>query len=440
MAAILTLAVKDLRLLLRDRVGFFFTFFFPLLYSIFFGVLFAGTSKGPSAIPVAVVNEDRTPASEEFIASLRRTSSLSVDIVDSRDAAADLVRRGARNAYVVIPAGFGEASQRLFWGEPMRLEIGTDPGQAMTAGMIEGLVTARAYERMQRLFTDPQAMRDNARRSLEVVRSSDSLSGLQRTLLETLLTSVEALPDLFSAENAAASTQASAASQPDMGGWRPVEITSSQVTRPAAVGRPRYPPSSFAFCFPQGIIWGVMACAATFAASLLVERTRGTLPRLTAAPLARWQILAGKAAACFFTTAGLIAALLLVARVGFGVRPTSLPLLVVAIFCVTVAIVGLMMVLSVLGKTEQAVSGISWALIVVLAMLGGGMVPLAFMPAWMQQLSGVSLVKWAILALEGALWRGFSPAEMTLPCGILLGVGVGGFALGAGVFRWSDQR
>ena len=33
MNAILALAIKDLRLLFRDKVGFFFTFFFPLLYA-----------------------------------------------------------------------------------------------------------------------------------------------------------------------------------------------------------------------------------------------------------------------------------------------------------------------------------------------------------------------------------------------------------------------
>ena len=43
-------------------------------------------------------------------------------------------------------------------------------------------------------------------------------------------------------------------------------------------------------------------------------------------------------------------------------------------------------------------------------------------------------MKWGILALEGALWRGFSLYEMLLPCGILIGVGVVGFAIGARVF------
>lgn len=219
-------------------------------------------------------------------------------------------------------------------------------------------------------------------------------------------------------------------------GWQPVRIERRAVERRgAAQAGPGLPRSPFAICFPQGIVWGAMACAATFAVSLLTERTRGTLPRLTMAPLARWHVLAGKAGACFVTTVALIALLLLVARLGFGVRPDSLPRLAAAIVCVAVAIVGLMMVLSVLGRTEQAVNGIGWALIVVMAMLGGGMLPLVFMPAWMQPVSHVSLVKWSILALEGAIWRGFTWSEMALPCAVLLAVGSAGFAAGAALFR-----
>jgi hypothetical protein len=51
--------------------------------------------------------------------------------------------------------------------------------------------------------------------------------------------------------------------------------------------------------------------------------------------------------------------------------------------------------------------------------------------------SNVSPAKWAVLGLEGALWRGFSPAEMALPCAILVGVGLVCFTLGARAFRTS---
>jgi ABC-2 type transport system permease protein len=63
------------------------------------------------------------------------------------------------------------------------------------------------------------------------------------------------------------------------------------------------------------------------------------------------------------------------------------------------------------------------------------MIPLFVMPSWMQTVSNASPVKWGILALEGATWRGFSASEMALPVGVLLGVGVAGFALGVRLFR-----
>jgi ABC-2 type transport system permease protein len=90
-----------------------------------------------------------------------------------------------------------------------------------------------------------------------------------------------------------------------------------------------------------------------------------------------------------------------------------------------------MMLVAVLGKTEQSASGLGWAIMMPLTMLGGGMVPLFAMPAWMQAAGSVSPVKWAILALEGAIWRGFTPAQLALPCAVLVSVGVAGFAIGA---------
>ena len=93
------------------------------------------------------------------------------------------------------------------------------------------------------------------------------------------------------------------------------------------------------------------------------------------------------------------------------------------------------MVLSVVGRTEQSASGAAWATLLVFAMLGGGMVPLFVMPGWMLTASGVSPAKWAILAFEGALWRGFSPAEMAPALGVLLAIGAAGLVLGTRLFR-----
>jgi ABC-2 type transport system permease protein len=207
------------------------------------------------------------------------------------------------------------------------------------------------------------------------------------------------------------------------------------VERQAAAPDRRGPRRSFEFTFPQGMLWGLLACAANFAIGLVKERTSGTMGRLLTAPLTRRQILLGKALACFVAMIAVEALLVAVGVLGFGVRPSSWPLLAAAVLAAATAFTGIMMVLAVVAETEQSASGAAWATLLVLAMLGGGMVPLFVMPRWMLTASGVSPAKWAILALEGALWRGFSPAEMALPLGLLLAIGAAGVVLGTRLFR-----
>ena len=94
-----------------------------------------------------------------------------------------------------------------------------------------------------------------------------------------------------------------------------------------------------------------------------------------------------------------------------------------------------MMTFSVLGKTEQSVSGIGWAANMMMAMLGGCMIPVMFMPASIQQASVLSPVKWAILSIEGAIWRQFSWIELAKPCGILIAIGAAGLIIGTVVLN-----
>ena len=92
-----------------------------------------------------------------------------------------------------------------------------------------------------------------------------------------------------------------------------------------------------------------------------------------------------------------------------------------------------MMLMSVIGKTEEAVAGAAWGANMIMAMFGGGMMPLVFMPSFMKTLSHFSPVKWSILGLEGAIWRGFTPSEMLLPCGALVITGAVCLAIGTAV-------
>jgi ABC-2 type transport system permease protein len=410
MRAVLLLAGKDLRLLVRDRVGFFFAFVWPLIFAVFFGSVFSGPREG-AAPKIAWVDRDASPGSVEFLAAVR--ADLDVVEVDL-ERARDLVRRGEVAAYVALPEGFGAARRRMFFGSDAALEVGIDPSRKAESAMIEGILMRRAFEGFRELFDDPDRRGEFVKEALAGLEEAPGVNPAFREHLQRLLESWKSLP----MEEAGG------------GAFEPLRIDTSEVR----VRRPG-PANAYAISFPQGIIWGIMACAAGFGISMVTERVRGTLVRLQTAPLWTGHVLAGKAAACLAATAGVATALLVLARAGFGVVPNSVPLLAAAVLCVSLCFVGIMVFLSVLGRTEAAAGGIGWAVLMVMAMFGGGMVPYLFLPEWMRAVGNVSPVKWSILAMEGAIWRGFSAGEMAGPCAALLGMGALFFLAGARAFR-----
>jgi ABC-2 type transport system permease protein len=118
-----------------------------------------------------------------------------------------------------------------------------------------------------------------------------------------------------------------------------------------------------------------------------------------------------------------------------GMRPGSPFLLALAAFSIACSFVGIMLAMSVTGRSAESVNGAAWGSGVLMAMFGGGMVPLVFMPAFMQVLSLFSPVRWAVEALEGAIWRNYSVVEMLRPCGVLMGIGATGFIIGVLVLK-----
>lgn len=448
MRAIALLAMKDLRLLTRDRTGFFFVFIWPLIFAIFFGIVNQGFmgSDDIEPMPIVLVDADGTPESQEFAASLGDSDALKIRTAATRDEASGLVRSGQYSAAIIIEPGFGEAAQRIFWGEAMQLSLLVDPARRMEGALLRGVLHARAFEQLAGLFTQRERMLDTLETARQELAAADKSGGDAATLsiLDAFLAATQMFFTQYPVEALdAAPTTGPAGEEADagpFGGWQPIEVSVEEVVAPTDdLGYPRAA-SAYAFVFPQAIVWGVMACAATFALTLVLERTRGTLPRLTTAPIARWQILLGKAAACFVATLSVSVALLILARFAFGVRPYSVPMVALGVLCLSFAIVGVMLLFSVLGRSEAAVGGISWAIIVLMAMFGGGMLPLFVMKGWMITLSQFSIFRWAILALEGGIWRGLTLAEMALPCGILLLIGATGLIVGSSVFRWQSTR
>jgi ABC-2 type transport system permease protein len=428
MRAVLLLAAKDLRLMARDKMALFWALGFPLIMALFFGVISGGGGER-GRMRIGVEDADGTPGSRAFVDRLKKSDALEVIEAPAAEAR-DRVRRGNLVAYLLVRKGFGEAS--LFGGpdRPKLLEVGIDPARTAEAGYLEGLLTQASFAGLGERFGDPAAMRGDLKKQLADLSTSGGAGGgagaggmtpAQRANLTQLLGDLDRF--FATSEEAEKATGAQPMGMP----FQPTPIDKVSVLRAGA-----QPSSPFEVTFPSGILWGIIGCVATFAIGMVKERTRGTLARLRVAPMSFAQILAGKAAACFAACVAVVVVLLVFASLIFKVRLANPPALAAAIVCTAVCFVGIMMFLSVLGKTESAVAGASWGFMLPLSMIGGGMIPLIAMPRWMLSISDLSPVKWGIYALEGAIWRDFSPAEMVLPCAILLAVGAAFFT--AGVF------
>lgn len=462
MRTILTLAMKDLRLLSRDRVGFFWWMVgFPLLIATLIGAMFGGVVEGPlQAMPVAIVDEAQSGDARRFVDLLAAGGKVDVVAMGHQDAR-DAVRRGRLSAMVVLKADF-HISPAALWGRPLPLAIGLDPSRGAEAAYVEAALKETAIRLLHAQWADPArraALLDAWLAELDEAPAWDE--GLGRELEPLLAT----LRDYFAAmvHEEADDLETGPAEVPDPDGKddgleapptdqarspgeaRPVPDVPATAWEPAPIeviaidGERVMPRSGFEVCFPLGMIWGLIGVTAQFATALVRERVGGTLLRLRVAPIERFHLLAGMGVACFAACVGVMVFLLIVGRVAFGVGWENPVVLMMIVPSTAWCFVGLAMVLSVLGRTEPSVTGAAWACLVGMAMLGGGMVPQMFLPAWMDVLGWVSPVKWAILGFEGGIWRGLSAREAWAPCAILLAMGTSSAAAGVVLLARHDR-
>jgi len=434
---LLALVCKDLRLLLRDRSAFVFTLVFPLVIAVLFGMVF-GRMAVPGPITVALVREGSGPLAESFVGALEADPALQVDRVEGREEAIARVRSARCCAVVIVPEEFDMAAEALLTGGSMPIEVLGDPSRSAELGLLQGklmeigfvqfMLSVGDSARLQRQMALLRALSASDMGTSEDERAAllDLLAAAQRLAVAREEKVQRRLEKQISGDAAGAFPRLSA--------FRPVRIAQS-----AVVEDPVRPPSSFAVTFPQGVVWGLAGCVMAFVTSLSVERNRGTLRRLCAAPLSMHMVLAGKALACFCVALLMQAMLMVLAVTAFGVRPVQPALLLPAMAAIAVAFTMVAMAVASLFQSLGGSEGAGRSVILILALLGGGSVPLAFMPPALASVSAVSPFRWAIAALEGPLWRGGSMQSQLTAIGAVLVVAVVAAAIAWGALSLRRQ-
>lgn len=378
MHAALAIAIKDLRVIAREPATVIFAVLFPIVFGVFFGLIFSSSAEDSAGVRIAIVDADGSGESERFVAFLESRPALRVRRAVERVDADGWLRAGEVVAIIDVANGFGEAVERWPLSARGEITLRADPARRAEAALVRGMVQAGIGAALQRRFMPPNAHDSN---------------------------------DVNEDVEAAAPN----------GPIRVIDDTPALADRPA---------NAFAVTFAQAAVWALMGCAASFATGLVREHHAGVVVRLRAAPIGPTTLLAGKALACFGACVAVGGLMLLLGRLAFGVPWRDPALLALGLVMGSLAFTGVMVLLAVLARRTASPGQVAWAVILVMAIVGGGMLPLFAMPEWLATAASVSPVKWSILLIEGGTWRDLPASSIVAACAVLttiaaIGLGVG---------------
>jgi ABC-type multidrug transport system permease subunit len=163
--------------------------------------------------------------------------------------------------------------------------------------------------------------------------------------------------------------------------------------------------------------------------------------------LTRAEILLGKLLPCFAVSLGQGVFLLTAGRILFGMRwgpdnwslPEQAGWLLLVVFCTSLAAMGLALLVAALARSEMQVAIFGALPVLVLALIGGCVLPREMMPEQTQQLSLLTPQGWALDAYRELL----NPSASYQPnltmvlraCAVLAGFGVAFLGLAWGLLR-----
>lgn len=395
---------KDVTLTLRDRPALMFMLLAPFLLTLGLGAVtgrFSGgnSNSGVSDISVVLVNLDGAQlgnALVEMFRSAELSELLDPSEVDSIEAARLLVDEDKAAAAVIVPAGF-TASIIPAAGVPpseevLTIEIYANPTRPTSAGVIQTIV--------EEFLAQVEIGKIGGEVTLTMLLESGRLSSDPQAIAE--------MGSVLGERIAGKGGTASAI---------PLRKTAS--------GSQAVHFDILAYMAPGMALMFLMYTVSYGGRSILLERNRGTLPRMLVSPTATAQILGGKVLGTFLIGVAQVGILVLGSTLLFGLDWGDPLGVVVLILAAVFGATGWGMLLTAFGRTPGQISAIGSALMLTFGILGGSFIDLNSMPELVRWISKITPNAWGLdgfttLALGGGLVDVLRPILALLIMGAVL--------------------
>ncbi|MFN2265109.1 MAG: ABC transporter permease [Anaerolineales bacterium] len=394
----ISIAIKDLQILIKDRGEVIQLFLLPLLFIIVFsGALGAlGGEDEATLLALPVVDLDGGEAAQSLRTGIDEAGGLKTELYEQSQAQ-ELLENNDIHRLLVIPADFTSGTEA---GNQVNLTLISHPDadiqeteavRLVIVGVVNELSLESQILASLRQMGDMQA---NAPEEYQMF-TTDRVLAQARSQFETsktrpLITVKETVPS--------------------QEGERPIVETLGL----AAV-------SGIAVLF-------VFGTAQVTARSIYDEKKIGSFRRLLAAPMSKASLLSGKMLPNIIV--GLIQFAVIFAFGVFGLKwlglsaPTlgSQPLsvlLVCIIICLCSTAFGILV--AAIARTENQIGGLTSLLVWGLGILGGAFIPIAFLDQFLGPVVKIIPQYWANRALSSLMLRGLGLTDITTELAVLLG-------------------
>ena len=160
--------------------------------------------------------------------------------------------------------------------------------------------------------------------------------------------------------------------------------------------------------------------------SLLDEKQEGMLRKLLCAPMHPHYILLGKMVFANIISIIQLIIMFVYAWLVFGLDIMHhIPSLVIMIIAIAYACSGFGVILASFAKSRQQVQGFSTLIIMIMSAIGGSMIPLFVMPAFMQNLAVFSVNYWGIQGIYDIFLKHLPLTDITFLSRVFVLIGIG---------------
>lgn len=386
LAKLATSVAKESRIILRDRQALILFFIMPVLFVLILSLALrdAFGDRPGATFDVLVVDQDGGEVGAAVVSAFAASGHFRVERAGQpAPALAELERAVLEDRYkfvILIPADASQQAQR-------RVEelAANAPPEMLSAAPVE-----------LQLLADPTLRLDY--RTMVRAALGGTLQGMEMKLfgrqLEQNLKAMGIPAELPHEQNG-------------------TRIFAEVRDQPLHSRDQHIIPSSVQQNAPAWTLLAMFFLTVPLSVSFIKEREQGSLFRLQTMAVPGWVVLGGKTLPYFFINQIQMASILLVSvyvlpllggdRLDIGHSPLALMLLGAA---ASLAAIGFGIAVALFSRTAEQAASFSSAVTMIMAALGGILVPLAVMPPLMQQFAMVSPLAWGLNGFLDVFVRG----------------------------------